>query len=224
MTDFQHTGPAEGISAILLSWRRTHNIPRIVQSLQSIKVVREIIIWNNNPQLRLRFPNCIVINSSHNFMPFARYGAACLTACDTVLFQDDDMLFDKAGVEQAYDELKKDGSRIYGSEGRNLEDGKYNTAPAFGPCDIVLGQFMLFRKQLLIDVFDNILRLTPFQRGDDIAFCLLAGGPHMALNLPHTDLGKSDGAALYRQKGHLERRQMMIDRVTALKAERAREK
>lgn len=220
MSNTQSNGPGDGISVILLSWRRPHNMPRIVQTLQSIDAIREIIIWNNNPQIRLKFPNCIVINSSHNFMPFARYGAASLTAYDTVLFQDDDMLFDQAGIERTYAELKKDGTRIYGSEGRNLVDGKYTTAKAVGLCDIILGQFMLFRKKLLIDVFQDILRLTPFQRGDDIAFSLLAGGPHMALDLPYQDLGKNDGAALYRQKGHLERRQLMVDRVSALKAGR----
>jgi glycosyl transferase family 64 len=181
-----------GVSAILLSWKRSTNIPRIVNEILSVPFVKEIIIWNNNPEIKLHFPSCKVINSSHNFMPFARYCAAMLASEKTILFQDDDMLFPKRSIEHAYDEYLKDRSRIYGTKGRNLDNGKYNRNSVIGECDIVLGQFMIFSKELLASVFQNIVRLMPFDRGDDIAFCLLCETKHIALGLEHEDLGKKD--------------------------------
>src|SRR4051812_17150425 len=95
---------AEGVSAVLLSWKRPSNISRIVNELRSVPFIKEIIIWNNNPETELNIPGCKVINSSYNFMPFARFCAALLAVEKTILFQDDDMLFPKRSVEFAYNE------------------------------------------------------------------------------------------------------------------------
>lgn len=215
---FAKTVPAidasqDGISVVLLSWKRTKNLDAIIAELRRVDAVREIIVWNNNPDIQLQFPDCKVINSSHNFMPVARYCAASLVSCDTLLFQDDDMLFHKDGIERAYAELKRDPGRIYGSEGRNLRRGEYVFDSAYGECDIVLGQFMLFTRALLCRALGKLVALAPFERGDDIAFSMLSGRKPMALNLPFDDLGTADDVALYKQPGHKDRRQLMVDRV-----------
>lgn len=206
----------DGISVILLSWKRPHNISVIMAELRRVEAVREIIVWNNNPDIKLSLPDCKVINSSHNFMPFARYGVATLTSCNTLLFQDDDMLFHKDGIERAYAELLRDPGRIYGSEGRNLQNGTYDFQPAYGECDIVLGQFMLFSRALLCSTLGKLVGLAPFERGDDIAFSMLSGRKPMALNLSYDDLGKRDDVALFKQPGHGGKRQLMVDRVRLL--------
>jgi hypothetical protein len=206
-----------GISAILLSWKRPSNVSKIVDELRLVPSIREIIVWNNNAELRLDVSNCKVINSSHNFMPFARYSAAVLAAESTILFQDDDMLFPKHSIERAFAEYLKDKTRIYGTNGRNLQDGKYNLTSVIGECDIILGQFMLFDKKLLISVFEKMLRVSPLERGDDIAFSLFCETKHLALGLEHEDLGMRDEFALHKQKGHGEKRQNVVDRVLDLK-------
>jgi len=213
------TGPENGadVSAVLLSWKRPSNIPRIVNELLSVSFIKEIIVWNNNSELVLNVPGCKVINSSHNFMPFARFAAATLATEKTILFQDDDMLFPRRSIEFAYNEYLKDRGRIYGTKGRNLADGKYNLDYVVGECDIVLGQFMIFSKQLLADALPDILKIMPFDRGDDIAFCLLCNTKHVALGLEHEDLGTKDEFALFKQQGHGEKRQMIVDRVLDLK-------
>jgi len=205
-----------GISVVLLSWKRPKNIDVIVAELRRVEAVREIIVWNNNPAIQMSLPDCKVINSSFNFMPYARYCAATLTSCNALLFQDDDMMFHKDGIERAYAELMKDPGRIYGSEGRNLQNGKYMFDPVYGECDIVLGQFMLFTRTLLCSVLGNLVGLAPFERGDDIAFSMLSGRKPMALNLPYDNLGKSDDVALHKQSGHGNKRQLMVDRVMHL--------
>jgi hypothetical protein len=202
----------------LLSWKRPKNIDVIVGELRQVRAVREIIIWNNNPDVQLSVPDCTVINSSHNFLPFARYSAGMLACCNTLLFQDDDMKFHKAGIERAYAELIMDPTRVYGSEGRVLKNGTYDFQPAYGECDIVLGQFMLFTKDLFCRTIGSLARLAPFERGDDIAFSMLSGAKPMALNLPYDDLGKRDDVALFKQPGHGSKRQLMVDRVKQLLA------
>jgi hypothetical protein len=127
------------------------------------------------------------------------------------------MLFSRRSIEFAYSEYLKDKSRIYGTKGRNLDNGKYNFRSVFGECDIVLGQFMLFSKELLASVFPDILRLAPFERGDDIAFSLLCRTKHIALGLDYEDLGSRDEFALFKQKDHAEKRQSVVERVMQLK-------
>jgi hypothetical protein len=183
----------------------------------TVPFIKEVIIWNNNSDLQLKFANCKVINSSHNFMPFARYGCAILATQNTILFQDDDLLLTRRNIELAYNEYLKDRSRIYGTEGRNLKNGKYNIGSVFGECDIVLGQFMMFDKKLLATVFQHIMNLTPIDRGDDIAFSLLCETKPRALRLDYQNLGMEDEHALYRQTDHLKKRQVMVDRVFEIK-------
>jgi hypothetical protein len=41
------------ISAILLSYKRIENVKKIIQNLLKYKFIKEIIIWNNNEEIKL---------------------------------------------------------------------------------------------------------------------------------------------------------------------------
>ncbi len=201
------------VTAILLSWKRWRNIPPIAERLRSTHVVDEIIIWNNNPDLRFGDPGYTVINSTHNYKAYARYAAAMLARNQTILFQDDDFMLARDDIANLYEKQQNDPTRIFGIEGRNLQQGRYVRESAFGMVDIVLGQFMLFSKELLAKVYGDILRLAPIDRGDDIAFSLLVGEKHICVPTRRVDLGHGDESALWRQPGHFEKRQAMIDKI-----------
>src|SRR6266567_4656257 len=142
------TGDAK-VSAILLSWRRAENVERIVADLRNWKRIGEIIVWNNDPERRLALPGATVIHSERNFGSLARYGLVPLAAHDTIWFQDDDMLIGEAQFERVFGAYAADPSRIYGCRGRNLADGAYVMNNAYGECDIIVGQTMLFHRSLL---------------------------------------------------------------------------
>src|SRR5512139_162923 len=206
------------ITALLLSYKRQQNLREILQSLQATKLVSEVIVWNNNPDLRLKGGAAVkVINSTHNFKAYARYAAAFLAANDLILFQDDDLVLRPDDVAALHRELTDDPGRIYGVEGRNLTDGNYAPEMVFGEVDIVLGRLMLFSKQLLASVYGEMLKLTPIERGDDIAFSLLTGVKHIAPRTPWKELDGADEHALWRHPDHYSKRQEMVDRVMALR-------
>lgn len=206
-----------GISAVVLSWQRPDNVVRIVETLTSSPLVNEVLVWNNNATVdlsHLASDRVVILGSSRNFKAFSRYCVVPLTSSETILFQDDDVLFRPVAIERLYEECTQDSSRIYGHRGRNLSpDGQYLRGEVLGECDIILGQLMLFSRELLSRVFGSFLRLTPFDRGDDIAFSLLSKGRHRAIEIPYVDLGSRDGFALFEQPGHFELRQDMVDRI-----------
>lgn len=199
-------------SAILLNWQRSNNLDPIIRQLYATGIISEVIVWNNNPELKLAGKNCTVINSSFNYKAYARYGVAMLAKEKNIIFQDDDLLFRPEDIVALHQEFLENPARIYGFKGRNLEQGSYTQTDAFGEVDIVLGQFMLFSKDLLASVYGDILNLTPFERGDDIAFSLLANTRHICRDVPRQDLGGHEHA-LWRDPEHFKMRQGMVDRI-----------
>jgi hypothetical protein len=206
---------SEKLTVILLSWKRHKNVSIIINSLLSTGIVSEVIVWNNNCKVEMKSKksNVKIINSGENFKAYSRYAAAFLAQEKTILFQDDDYLFNPEDIVSLFNLYCKDKSRIYGFEGRDLVDGKYVVQPKYGEVDIVLGQFMIFSKDLLSEVYGKILKLTPFDRGDDIAFSLLANKKHMCVKVKKVNLDPNQSEALWRDPSHKSKRQLMIDRI-----------
>ncbi|HUJ24896.1 MAG TPA: hypothetical protein VLW85_02680 [Myxococcales bacterium] len=203
-------------SAVLLSWKRAHNLPAIVRSLQEVPQVREILVWNNDASRRLEVPGATVVNAPRNFMCLARYGLTPLARHDNIWFQDDDLVLRPDQFAALLDAYARDPSRIYGARGRNLRDGHYVFEDAYGDVDIVLGQTMMFHRSLLRHAFETLGAVSAPIVEDDIVFSLSCRRKHVAVNVePLQDLGMSDDAALFRLPGHAERRQAAVDRVLA---------
>jgi hypothetical protein len=211
-----YTGPLPAggdlaFSAVLLSWKRPHNLPAIVRGLREIEQIREILVWNNDPERKLDLPGAAVVQAPRNFRCLARYALAPLAKHDNLWFQDDDLLLRPAQFARLLAEYAKDPSRIVGARGRNLVDGRYVTADAYGEVDVVLGQTMMFHRSLLPHAFSALGTLPPAVQ-DDIAFSLLCRRKHLAVNVePIEDLGSSDGAALHLLPDHGVARQETVD-------------
>ena len=77
------------ISAILLNWKRSENIPIIISHLLRYKFIDEIIIADNS--------------KGENLKVYARYLAAQRAKNELIYFQDDDCLIDVEKVYNAYD-------------------------------------------------------------------------------------------------------------------------
>jgi hypothetical protein len=202
------------ISAVLLSWRRPENLPQIVRELRKNPLIKEVLVWNNNPQIALKSDEAIIINSAHNFLPLARYCLVPLTKHPLIWFQDDDLLISAEKLDAIVSAYSAGPNCIYGCRGRNLIQGRYGRAIAYGECDIILGQSMLFHKKLFYEVAPTFHALGSIERGDDIAFSLLCRRKHFAVNVePLVDLGEHDEHALWRQPGHFSVRQHIVDRL-----------
>ena len=212
-------GGALPFTAVLLSWKRAHNLPAIVRRLREIEQVREVLVWNNDPDRRLDLPGAQVVQAPRNFMCFARYALAPLARYDNIWFQDDDLLLRPHQFGALLAEYAKDPSRIVGCRGRNLENGRYRAEDVYGEVDIVLGQAMMFHRSLLQHAFASLGTLPPPTVEDDIAFSLSLRRKHLAVNVePFEDLGMCDEAALHRKPEHYARRQEAVERYASLPA------
>jgi len=207
-----------GISAVVLSWKRAANVPAILDSFGRWPAIRNVLIWNNNPDMRLDLP-VQVINSPQNYSCLARYCAAPLMQSDTIWFQDDDVVLTPDQFEKIYRAFRQDPSRIYGCRGRNIENGRYQVQTVYGECDIVIGQTMLFKRNLLTNFFSALFRISTDLIEDDIVFSLSCGRRHFAVDVePLREVGWDDEAALWRRPDHFARRQKTVDLMHALKS------
>ncbi|CAF4061365.1 unnamed protein product, partial [Adineta steineri] len=87
------------LSAIVLHWKRSASVARAINNLVNSKLFKEIIIWNNNPQITLEktqfqhntsfLVDIRVINSKENLKDEAKY-RACAEANSIACFYADD--------------------------------------------------------------------------------------------------------------------------------------
>jgi len=81
-------------TAVLLSWRRRHNLPRIVESLNALPFCNEVIMWNNAPDEAdlSGLTSCRVLSGDGNLYTYARFLAAARASYPWIITQDDDYL------------------------------------------------------------------------------------------------------------------------------------
>ncbi|HTS71733.1 MAG TPA: glycosyltransferase [Terriglobia bacterium] len=100
------------VSACLLSWKRPQNLKIIVRELSQLEFIDEILVWNNNPSVRLEFSNrkTRVIECSENQSCYGRFLCAAQARNPVVYVQDDDALnLDVAGL---YRDFLRDPTKI----------------------------------------------------------------------------------------------------------------
>lgn len=206
------------ISAILLSWKREKNLPLIVDSLCRWPRIGEILVWNNNPDVKLDLPGATVINSPQNYYGMARYCAVYLARHDVIWFQDDDMLFEAEQLEKIYDAFRSDPTRIYGGRGRNIGRARYRVTNIYGECDIILGQSMLFQRRFLSNFFRYVNEIpSDLLIEADVIFSLSCERRHFAVDVePVKEMGWDDEVALCRRPDHFKRRRQIVDLILKL--------
>lgn len=214
------------ISAVLLSWKRPQHLSEIVRSIIRWDRISEVIIWNNNPELRLVTEAATVINSSQNFFCFARYALVPLLKNESVLFHDDDLVMQPEQLELLYAEYARDPGRIYGPFGKRFVNGAlYQQTPAglksgadkIGYVDVILGRCSLFNRSLYQRAFRHIP--LPIKYEDDVAFSLAAtrasGKKHLAVNVgPILDICGGDEHSSWKTDGFAEAREAVARRLS----------
>ncbi|KAG0309392.1 hypothetical protein BGZ98_002898 [Dissophora globulifera] len=97
----EHLLPA---TAILLGWKRIQGLKLIVSYLVRYPYIKQIIVWNNNKEIKLSrrdfemdssfgpLPELQVYNAAENLHDFAKYMSCSLAKYEHCYFQDDDWL------------------------------------------------------------------------------------------------------------------------------------
>ena len=198
--------PAASASACLVSWKRPQNLPIIVEALRRVECIDEILIWNNNPAIKLEFSdrNTRVIQSGENLNCYGRFVCAAQARNPVVYVQDDDAL--NHDIPGLYDQFLRDPTRIshvlasthWGQRNRRV----YGEAHA-----ALIGWGAFFRREWLsvLDELPQPMRQDPlFRREADAFFSLLLGRKHNAVpgQIAHLDGHSTPGLALWCDPGY----------------------
>jgi len=198
--------PAASVSACLVSWKRPQNLPIIVEALRRVECIDEILIWNNNPAIKLEFSdrNTRVIQSGENLNCYGRFVCAAQARNPVVYVQDDDAL--NHDIPGLYDQFLRDPTRIshvlasthWGQRNRRV----YGEAHA-----ALIGWGAFFRREWLsvLDELPQPMRQDPlFRREADAFFSLLLGRKHNAVpgQIAHLDGHSTPGLALWCDPGY----------------------
>ncbi len=194
------------VTACLLSWKRPQNLPVIVRALSRVECIGEILVWNNNPRVRLEFPepNTRVIQSGENLSCYGRFQCAAQARNPVVYVQDDDALNpDVAGL---YDQFLRDPARITHA----LAPTHWNqrNRRTYGESQAaLLGWGAFFRKEWLsvLEELPPPVRKDPaFRREADAFFTVLLERKHNAVpaEISHLDGHSTPGIALWCDVGY----------------------
>lgn len=141
------------ITAVLLSWQRPSNMPKIIGALKAQSIPVEIWMVNNNGFNDFGADKLFAI--PWNAGEWARYVAAGRVETDYVMFQDDDfMLGDSQFLEDAIRiHAEKCPEYILGVAGRGLQQQPPYYSPDIinrdGYAHILKGHFQLFKTEIV---------------------------------------------------------------------------
>ncbi len=197
--------PAKSVSACLLSWKRPENIPIIVRALRQVECIDEILIWNNNPDVKLEIQdsNTRVIQSDENLNCYGRFQCAAQARNNIVYVQDDDALNqDVAGLYEHF--LREPNGIAYALTPTHWPERNRRIYGAAHGALVGWGAF--FRKDWLsvLDELPPAMRRDPlFRREADIYFSLLLERTHNPIQgqITHLDGHSTPGVALWCDPG-----------------------
>lgn len=206
------------VSAVILNWKRPHNLPTIIDSLLAVPRIKEIVVWDNSSRLEPSPDGRVrVFRSQSNICTLGRFKAIQEASHDSIFTQDDDVRVDDVDAILDLYENRQDSIVASLTQGHmNAEAGKkpwvqlgWGSAFSAHAAD-VLGYY--------IDVYgeDDVL-----QRKADRIFTILHG-KHIYRAADVTPLLDPDGRksessrdALYKMMDH--------HKLTAIAAKRALE-
>lgn len=194
------------VAAVLLSWRREHNLPLIVSRLQAEPLIDSVHVWNNagcNSELKIN--GVRIYASTRNICTLGRYKCAAMTDADLCYVQDDDYLVENIPELIRLAQEKPDTIVAGLSPGHLKVEG--NGQAAY----MNLGWGAVFRREW-ISVLDEWVRVYGeddlLERKADRVFTVLHG-KHLAIPAKVTRLVDPSGRfsdeskdALYRRPDH----------------------
>ena len=164
------------VTAILMSWKRQPNMPRIVSALRNQTVPVEIWLINNLDFKDFGADRLIAFPwAPDSAGEWARYPISARAETEYVMFQDDDWLIgDDEFVEDAMaEQFVMCPDNILGVSGRGLQSRPpyYHPDIDDGYAAIVKGHFQIFRADMT-----RRIRLPRLEVSSDIYWSLDAGG------------------------------------------------
>lgn len=166
------------LTIVILSWKRTQNLPKILESIKLNTIQPDkVFVFNNNLDIQLTSLNAVTINSGENFGCQMRHAFALGINSTHFMFIDDDLMLKPTTIASFVNWGNKYPEAILGYWGRKVGHDKspYHDASEVNfsvveptEIDIVLGRLHYCRKDKLSLPFYYKF----FTKEDDIALSL----------------------------------------------------
>ena len=182
------------ITGIMLNWKREANVVRIVAGWRESGIIRDGIVWNNNPAAPFTHDWANVITATRNLGLYTRFAAASLALDECLLIQDDDLALPRESLARLYEEWQADPDVLHGVFGRAPKaDGGYaRNLRGETETPVVLTRVLLARREYAGEFFRHAPRFDAIQRngvpygnGEDIIFSYCAMRASGRLNRLH---------------------------------------
>lgn len=217
------------ISVVSLHWKRTENTHTLLKSLQECRLVDDVIVWNNNPEVRFQAePWVRVINTSEDFGLCTRMGAALYANNECVLTIDDDNVVPQHTIYALFEAFQREPEIIHSLDGRGpTASNEYakKIVPAadesIAEAPISLTRCAMFKQEyaalyfLMRGKIQKDLEHPTRGNGEDILLSYIArqaanGRLHKIHSLPRSELPAPH--AIHRRPGHREFRTRLMRR------------
>jgi len=186
------------VSAVIITWKRQYNIPKIVENLLKYPFISEIIIVDHSKCENLK-------------AGYGRFTNSLRAKNDIIYTQDDDCIVHN--IQGIYNKFMEDSSKLAYS---GIE-GYEKKIETFGKQQLaLLGWGSMFKKEW-IGVLDKYIKVYGkdecLLREADRIFTLLLGKHHNFVpgGITHLE-GKDDSNALCQQSDHVASKQLAIQR------------
>ena len=187
------------VTAVLIQWKRQHNLPMIIQSLTKYPFIDEILIRDNS--------------KCENIKCYGRYTLAKKAKNNIIYTQDDDCVVNN--IDQIYEAFIRDQERMATGTIKGfldvVDDYTYSSKQLG-----LMGWGTFFKKdwvRVLDKYVDKYGKDECFYRETDRIFSILLGKHH---NLVNADLeqfiDKDKSVALCEQPDHLDFKKLAIQR------------
>ena len=214
----------EKLSVVLLSYKRPQNMRYIVDSLLACEFVQEIVLSNNNPQVRMenflhsRDPRLKIINQCQRFFPTKRYDLARKLQSRYFMSIDDDVFLLPGQIKKLFMALLENPSVPHGTRGENfvVKDGKVVSCKSVGrkkmEVDVLIWLYAFTREHLreYFSLLDHMkISQDDVKFSDDVILSFSGKGRPRCVNLGPIlccPSSRDKNIAVYRQEGFHEQR------------------
>lgn len=191
------------VTACLITYKRQHNIPKIVENLLRFPFISQIMIWDNSKQ-----PN--IIN-------YARYVQAEKAENDYIYVQDDDWLVPE--LDKVYEKFLEDPTKLTQTGNKSYENDLKNNI--YGDKQMaIVGWGTLFNRKWIPVLHKYTVKYNRdycFLRETDRIFSILLNKHHVFVPTNVEELSDATSSwALSGQGDHLKYKKLAIERALAL--------
>lgn len=215
------------ITVVTLHWKRTENTHKVIASLKNSRLVNDVIVWNNNPDVHFTSePWVRVVNTSQDFTLNTRFAAALFAKNDTILTLDDDNLIPEDSIKKLYEAWKASPEIIHTLDGRRpTEQNEYahdvfiGNPAAITEAQMSMTRCAMYKKEYAALYFVHAPKIRGAMEhsaclgnGEDILLSYIvrsiAKKLHKVYRIPRTELPATN--AIHHRTGHKEFRTQLM--------------